>query len=459
MGASLALAGLYGCSERPSEKIVPYVQQPEQIVPGMPLFFATTMPMNGYGYGVLAESHEGRPTKIEGNPNHPASLGAANVFMQASALLLYDPDEIRAKNVQRFDSISSWDDFQSELLARLANKESPGGKGVRLLTGTVTSPTLIDQIQQFLKRFPQARWHHYDPMARVNMQRGAMLAFGRPLNTVHQFRRFESDTTPIDAKVIVSLDSDFLWSDPGSLQYARHFAAARQVRVRHSWHPTMSRLYVIESSLSLTGSMADHRIPARSEDVALFAEALASFLGAEHSSRNIPLEWSKQLDAIVADLNANKGQSIVIAGESKPPEVYLLVHAINATLGNVGKTVYYTEPAEYFPTDGSNKPVTAIDSLRELVADMNRGDVQTLLILGENPAYTAPADLKFADALFRLPQQNSGNFTAYLGTYSDETAYLCQWQLPPGALSGIVGRRAGVRWNRFTDPTLNCTDV
>ena len=434
MGASLALAGLYGCSERPSEKIVPYVQQPEQIVPGTPLFFATAMPMNGLGYGVLAESHEGRPTKIEGNPKHPASLGASNIFMQASALLLYDPDDIRAKNVQRLGSVGSWDDFQSELSLRLNAKKSTGGKGVRLLTGTVTSPSLIHQIEQFLKRFPQAKWHHFDPMARVNTQQGAMLAFSRPLNTVHRFRRFDEEKTPIDARVIVSLDSDFLWADPGSLQYARHFAAARKVRVRHWWQTTMSRLYVIESTLSLTGSMADHRVPARPKDVALFAEALADLLGAEHSSRNIPVEWSKQLDAIVSDLNANKGQSIVIAGESQPREVHRLVHAINAALGNVGKTIYYTEPVESFPTGSGNKPITALDSLRELVADMNQGNVDTLLILGENPVYTAPADLKFGDALFRLSQsgatERAGNFTAYLGLYSDETAYLCQWQLP-----------------------------
>ncbi|HSU68571.1 MAG TPA: TAT-variant-translocated molybdopterin oxidoreductase [Tepidisphaeraceae bacterium] len=435
MGASLALAGLYGCSERPSGKIVPYVQQPEQIVPGMPLFFATAMPINGYGYGVLAESHEGRPTKIEGNPDHPASLGGTNIFMQASVLQLYDPDELRAKNVTRLGVVSSWENFAAELQNRLDFKRSSGGAGVRLLTGTITSPTLVWQIQQFLKQFPKARWHSYEPMARTNTQLGAMAAFGRPVNTVYQFRRKGDDGQPTDAKVVVSLDSDFLWSDPGSVRYSRDFIAARKIRVRHSWHTTMNRLYVIESSLSLTGSMADHRIPAGPDDIIAFTEALASMLGVEHTDRNIPVAWSKQLDAIVADLKANRGESIVIAGESQSPEVHRLAHAMNASLGNVGKTVLYTDPVEFVPTDANNKPTTAIESLRELTSDIVAGQVDTLLIFGENPAYTAPADLNFGQTLYAFAQQQGTKdrlepFTAYLGMSSDETAYLCQWQLP-----------------------------
>jgi molybdopterin-containing oxidoreductase family iron-sulfur binding subunit len=444
MGASMALAGLYGCSERPSGKIIPYVQQPEQIVPGMPLFFATAMPMNGYGYGVLAESHEGRPTKIEGNPDHPASLGATNIFMQASVLQLYDPDEFRAKGVLRAGEISSWEAFRAELQERLdlrreeknpKQKDFHEGKGVRLLTGTITSPTVASQIQQFLKEFPQARWHHHEPVSRDNATQGAVLAFGRPVNTVYQFRRSEENGPPTDAKVIVSLDSDFLFGDPGSLQYSRHFIAARQVRVRHWWQTTMSRLYVVESTFTLTGSMADHRIPARPEEVGHFARALAAELGVERSSRDIPITWGKYLDAIVADLKANRGQSLVLVGESQPPEIHRLGHLINAALGNVGKTVYYTDPVEFTPQE-AERPTTSIESLRELTNDMNAGQVDTLLIMADNPVYSAPYDLHFADALFRLshPQVGSSstfqNLTAYLGPYHDETSYLCQWQLP-----------------------------
>jgi MoCo/4Fe-4S cofactor protein with predicted Tat translocation signal len=446
MGASMALAGLYGCSERPSGKIIPYVQQPEQIVPGMPLYFATAMPMNGYGYGVIAESHEGRPTKVEGNPDHPASLGGTNIFMQASALQLYDPDEFRAKNVLRAGDIASWEAFRAELQERLdlrreekdpAKRDFHEGKGVRLLTGTITSPTLAAQVQKFLKEFPQARWHHYEPVARDNTTQGAVLAFGKPVNPVYRFRQPgpKADGPPADAKVIVSLDSDFLWADPGSLQYARHFAAARKVRVRNWWQTTMSRLYVVESNFTLTGSMADHRIPAPPHDVAHFARALAAQLGVERSARDIPITWGKALDAIVADLQANRGQSIVIVGESQPPEIHRLGHLINAALGNVGKTVYYTDPVEFSP-QGTGRPTTSIDSLRQLTDDINANQVDTLLILGDNPVYNAPYDLHFGDALFRLshPQASSSgkyeNFTAYLGLYSDETAYFCQWQLP-----------------------------
>ena len=182
--------------------------------------------------------------------------------------------------------------------------------------------------------------------------------------------------------------------------------------------------------------MADHRIPARPDEVATFAEALAGVLGSEGSGKAVPPAWEKHLQAIVADLQQNKGQSIVMVGDAQPPEVHRLGHAINVALGNVGKTVYYTEPVESFPEDEGHKPITGIDSLRDLTADMNAGKVGTLLIFGQNPVYTAPADLRFGDALFRLSRpQDAGsarfeNFTAYLGQYNDETSYLCQWQLP-----------------------------
>ena len=439
MGASMALAGIYGCSERPSEKIVPYVNPPEQVVPGMPLFFATTMPLNGFGYGVLAESHEGRPTKIEGNPDHPASLGGTNIFIQASVLQLYDPE--RAKDVNRAGVITSWESFANEIRDRLNAKRSTGGKGVRILTGTVTSPTLVWQLNQFLKQFPEARWHHYDPLARVNTLEGARLAFGKPLNTVYQFRRFDQEKKPVDTKIIVSLDGDFLSEEPGSLQYDRHFIAARQVRVRHWMQTTMNRLYVIESTFSITGTMADHRLPLRPSQIPAFARALAARLGVGGGSAEGASSWGKLLDAIVADLkkSENQGASLIIAGESQPPEVHALAHAMNAALGNVGKTLYYTEPVEQLPQDSQGKPTNAFDSLHQLVDDMNAGQVDTLLIFAGNPAYNAPADIKFNDALLAMsaPQKNQSyaysNFTAHLGFYGpreDETGFRCQWHLP-----------------------------
>ena len=444
MGASMALAGLYGCSERPSGKILPYIQQPEQIVPGMPLYFATAMPINGYGHGVLAESHEGRPTKIEGNPDHPASRGATSAQIQASVLQLYDPE--RARTVLRAGVVSAWDAFRRELASRLDRRREEKqnaalreGKGIRILTGTMTSPTLAWQIGQFLKQFPQARWHHYDPLSRQNSQKGAIAAFGQPVNTVYQFRNInrEQPEKNVEARVIVSLDCDFLWGEPGSLAYAREFAEGRKVRVRNWSQTGMSRLYVVESTFSLTGSMADHRIPARPSEMEAFARAIASRVGAPGAtSGDVPAKWAKHLDAMVADLQKNKGACLVLVGESMPPEIHTLGHAINAALGNVGKTVRYLKPVERFPLDDGGKPVLAFDSLRQLVDDMNHGRVDTLLILGGNPAYDAPGDLKFADALFRLtqPQQrgsfNYVNFTAHLGLYDDETSFLCQWSVP-----------------------------
>ena len=432
MAASMALAGVYGCSERPSGKILPYIQQPEQIVPGMPLMFATTMPLNGYGHGVLAWSHEGRPTKIEGNPDHPASLGGTNIFMQASILQLYDPE--RARNVTRLDDVSTWNEFLNQLKARFDAKRRAGGQGVRILTGTITSPTLAKQIQDFLKQYPQARWHHYDPLARVNTEAGAQQAFGRRVHTYHRFRDEEQGAL---AKTVVSLDHDFMWGDPGSLAYSRQFIKGRQVRYKATDTPQteMNRLYVVESTLTLTGSMADHRIPARPSQVAAFARALAARLGVQGASGEAPAGWEKYLDAVVADLQKNKGESVVLVGESQPAEIHALGHAINAALGNVGKTVIYIEPVELWPVvDG--KPQDPYSSLRELVGDMRGGQVDTLLILGENPAYTAPADIGFGDALFALsyPQgknsPNFVNFTAHLGLYDDETSFRCQWALP-----------------------------
>ena len=430
MGASMALAGVYGCSERPSERILPYVNPPEQVVPGMPIVFATTMPLHGYGYGVLATSYEGRPTKIEGNPDHPATLGATNVFHQASVLQLYDPE--RARNVTRLGIISSWEGFRDAVMRRLQDKRQAGGKGVRLLTESITSPTLVSQITQFLKEFPEARWHHYDPLARVNTLEGARLAFGKPLETIYHFRRFDTEHKPLDARVIVSLDNDFLWEEPGSLQYSRHFIAARQVRVRHWWQNTMNRLYMIESQFSLTGSMADHRLPLKPSDLPAFTHALAGRLGvAGAGAQDTPAQWTRLLDAIAADLKKpdNHGETLILAGESQPPEVHALAHAMNDALGHSGKTVYYIDPVIQLPPQSNGN---AFDSLRELVDDINSGKVDTLLILGGNPAYTAPADINFANTLLSLSARQDA-FTMSMGlhgTREDDTGFRVQWHLP-----------------------------
>src|SRR5262249_33423394 len=250
MGASLALAGISGClSSAPApsdERIVPYINQPEGIVPGRPLYFATAMPLQGYGRGILVESHMGRPTKIEGNPQHSASLGATDAITQASVLSLYDPD--RSQVISNAGQIATWDAFFSALNAQLESQRLIQGAGLRILTETVTSPTLATQLQQILRIFPKAKWHQYDGVGGDYAQEGARMAFGQ---TVEPISRLE------EVEVILSLDADFLLHNPGSLRYAREFINRRRIPGAPA---EANRLYVIESTFSLTGSNADHRL-------------------------------------------------------------------------------------------------------------------------------------------------------------------------------------------------------
>ncbi len=404
MGASAALAGLTACTKLPTEKIVPYAQQqPEDFVPGRPLFYATAMPLAGYATGLLVESHMGRPTKVEGNPSHPASLGAANVFAQASVLTLYDPD--RAQVVIYRGRIGDWSTFLTSMDQKRADLLALEGAGLRILTGTVTSPSLAEQIRSVLAQFPQAKWHQYEPGNRNTVREGAKLAFGEYVNTVYHLDQ---------ADVIVSLDADFLSAGPGAVRYARDFANKRRVTGPES---SMNRLYVVESTPTVTGAMADHRLPLRARDLQSFARALAEGLGVKGGNAvpaRAPANW---IPALVRDLEKHRGACLVIAGEQQPPAVHALAHAMNDVLGNVGKTVHYTDPVEA-------NPVNALASLQELVADMRGGQVDTLLILGVNPVYNAPADLRFGENLLKVRTR------IHLSLYEDETAELCHWHVP-----------------------------
>jgi molybdopterin-containing oxidoreductase family iron-sulfur binding subunit len=420
MGASLALAGVTGgCSGRPDDLIVPYVDQPQQMVPGKPLYFATAMTLAGYARGLLVESREGRPIKIEGNPDHPANLGGTDPFLQASILGLYDPD--RAKLPARAGNASAWSTFTDEIRPRLETLRASGGAGLRLLTGAVTSPTLAAQIAALRKIFPKAQWHQYEPTARRNTDRATRRRFGQPVETLYHLDR---------AQVILALDADFLIDGPAALRYARLFINNRRVRKARA---EMNRLYVAESTLSITGSMADHRLGLRPSEIESLARAIAHQVGGENvppatTSPAVPASW---ITAVANDLRAHAGASLVIAGEYASPAVHDLAHQINAALGNVGKTLTHFASAEAEPAaDGD-------DSLRALVADMRAGTVDALFILGGNPAYTAPADLGFAHALERLtttaPAAAHGRpapLTVHLGLYDDETSFRCLWHLP-----------------------------
>jgi len=396
MGASLALAGLTGCTRMPLTEIVPYVKQPENVIPGKPKYYATAFTLGGYASPVLVESHMFRPTKIEGNPEHPASLGGTDIYAQASILDLYDPD--RAQSVTRMGEMRSWGSFIEEIKGPLNAQRMLHGSGVRILTQTVTSPTLAAQINDYLKENPLAKWHVWEPVNRDNVYEGAKLAFGEVVETRYDFSK---------ADVIVSLDADFLSAGfPGSTRYIRDFAARRNP------DGNMNRLYVIESTPSATGMKADHRLPVK-------ASLIEAFIRVVGYNGEISAEYEGFLMPLVADLEAHQGSSAVIVGDHQPAIMHAIAHYINQLHGNVGKTVFYSEPVDA-------NPVNRGESLKALADDIRNGKVDLLLILGGNPAYDAPADYEFASAL----KSNAVNMKVYLGTHRNETAELCQWHIP-----------------------------
>ncbi|MDR1989530.1 MAG: TAT-variant-translocated molybdopterin oxidoreductase [Acidobacteriaceae bacterium] len=401
MGASLALAGVTACTRQPEEKIVPYVRQPEELVLGKPLFFATAMSLGGVATGLLVESHEGRPTKIEGNPLHPGSLGAADVFNQSAALSLYDPD--RAKTITNLGEIRPWAEFLAMMRATLISQKPLQGVGIRILTEAVNSPTLAAQIQDVLSRFPSAKWHQWDPTSRQHTMLGARQAFGEFVEAQYKFE---------NADVILSLDGDFLGLAAGALRYAREFAERR--RPDDAAH--MNRLYALETMPSFTGAKADHRLPLKPSEIEVVARQIAAALGVGSASAPSG-DAQKFVAAAAKDLGEHRGRSLVVAGESQPPAVHALAHAMNQALGNVGATVIYTEPVEIAPVD-------QVASIRELTADMDAGRVDLLVIIGGNPVFTAPADVPFAQALAKVQNR------VRLGLYEDETSAFCQWQIP-----------------------------
>ena len=402
-GASLALAGLSACTRQPTETVVPYVKAPEQVVPGVPLFFASAVSLGGIANGVLVESHVGRPTKVEGNPEHPASLGATDAFAQAAVLGLYDPD--RSTVIRNVGEIRPWSAFLDAARVALEAQRDRGGAGLRLVTETITSPTLAEQIQTLLKAYPQAKWHQYEPVTRDNARAAARLAFGQPVAEQYHFD---------NADVVLSLDADFLGCGPGSVRYVREFTRRRKLRDAND---TMNRLYVVETTPSVTGAMADHRLPVRASEIEAFARAVAAGVGLHVETPPPAGAQAAWITAVATDLKAHRGRCLVLAGEPQPPVVHALAHAMNDALGNVGQTVVYTAPVEANPVD-------QLQSLRELVADMDAGAVEMLVMLGGNPVYTAPADLHFAESLQKV------GLRIHLSLYDDETSQLCHWQIP-----------------------------
>ena len=407
-GASLGLAGLTACSKQPGERIIPYVRQPEELVPGKPLFFATSMPLAGYARGVLAESHMGRPTKLEGNPEHPSSLGGTDLYAQASVLDLYDPD--RSQVVTHLGKIATWSAFVDALASRRSTLEALGGEGLRILTGTTTSPTVIRLMAQLAEKMPQARWHQLDTVGHSNGRAGTELALGVDAETHYDFTQ---------ADVILALDSDFLHQGPGAVRYAKDFSSRRQV-MDQEVAASMSRLYSVESVMSGLSTVADHRLALRPSEVGKMALAIASRLGAVQSPSPDGFddgELAIWADEIAADLQAHGSRAVVVAGDQTSPQLHALAHAMNGALGSVGTTVHYTEPVAA-GVEGKG------DSFAELLADIEADQVSTLLILGANPVYAAAADQDIAQLLGKV------KLRVHLGSHQDETSDYCHWHIP-----------------------------
>jgi molybdopterin-containing oxidoreductase family iron-sulfur binding subunit len=398
MGASMAMAGLSAC-RKPVEAILPYTRKPDEIIPGLSLFYATAMPFRGVVSGVLVESREGRPIKIEGNPEHPVSQGASGVFEQASILSLYDPD----RSAQPlFDSKpSAWIDFLSYCRELSA---SAGTQRLAVLAEESSSRTMMALRSRLGRQFPRLRWVAYG--AHNTQAEGFARAFGRSVRPVFRFSK---------ADVIVSLGADFLSpTDRNFVANTREFAEGRRLSGRAD---RMSRLYVAESEYTVTGGSADHRLRMRSGDLPALAEAIAAELGLRPAV-DPPGRASEAVRGIVDDLRAAGARGVVLAGEAQPPRVHELCAAINSALGSIGETIDLLDMSE----DGA--AATDSDDVNRLVDDMRRGEVDTLVMLGVNPVYDAPPALQFAEAL-----SNVGH-TIHFGPYVDETARLCRWHVP-----------------------------
>ncbi len=406
MGASLAFAGVSGCApSQPTEKIFPYASSvPAGMVPGRAMYFATAIPFGGYGTGVLVESNMGRPTKIEGNALHPASLGAADTFTQASVLSLYDPD--RSQTVMQNGRVSSWDAFLKNIQDERMRHRANGGAGLRFLTGTVTSPTLTAQMRLLgtADHFPNARWYQYEPVSHGGSRVGSRNALGGDFDAVYAFDK---------ATVVLSLDSNFLIDGPGHLVYAKQFTGRRRLT---DGQRELNRLYMVESSPSLTGANADNRLRVRPSRIEAIARAIATGVGVNAPSTNDDAA-RPFVNAVVKDLLANRGACVVVAGDYQPASVHELAHAMNQALGAVGATVSYVLTA-------ATNPVDHMSSILELANEIYDGKVDTLVMLGVNPVYDAPIDAMFRENIDKV------RLRVHLGQYRDETALLSHWHVP-----------------------------
>ncbi len=401
MGASIALAGLAGC-RRPVEKIVPYVMQPEEVIPGVPEYYATTMPLGNSAYGLIVESHEGRPTKIEGNPKHPSSMGTTNLFMQASILNLYDPD--RSSSVRNKGDKKKIDDFQKFWKEQLEKYTQNKGAGLAVFSESFSSPTLERLKAEFHKKFPKASWLVYEPINDINSLTAIKNLTGKSLRPLYHCDK---------ADIIVSLDADFMQTETESLTAAQGFTSGRKIT---SPEDKMNRLYVVESGYSITGAMADHRMKLKSSEIGRLLWALAEELKSRGIRIDVPepkLEInfdSNWLVALADDLIKARGKSLIVVGRNQPTIVHELALSVNYALNNLNKTIGFVEDKEsIFPQKLSMPKLSKTESL---------------VILGGNPVYNTPVSYDFQKILA------STKNTIHLSEYYDETSQLCGWHIP-----------------------------
>ncbi len=433
MSASMALAGVgTACVRRPEEEILPYVSQPEDVIPGIANFYASAMPSPWGASGLLVESHEGRPTKVEGNPDHPVNAGKAGVFEQASVLQLYDPD--RSRFPRKGGAKSTWAAFDKEFAQVLQGAASSQGNGLAFLLGTDGGPTEARLKKAIRAKLPQTQFFHYDPLTPDNTQKGAEMAFGPGARVHYNIER---------AQVICAIDSNFLVEGPEALRHAHGFAQKRNAELVQSVRSAanMNRLYAVEPSFSPTGASADNRLRVAGRDIPGFLLALADELSrlgvAVQGAAGYKASNEKFIPALAKDLKKNAGNAVLVVGERQPAAVHALAHAINHALNAfTNQVAVITKPAQgevqtTTDEDGNETTTTAFarhtsshEALAGLVAALNAGKVNTLVVLGPNPAYTAPGALGFADAAKKAKVFIHG------GLYADETAQVAGWHIP-----------------------------
>jgi molybdopterin-containing oxidoreductase family iron-sulfur binding subunit len=404
MAASLALAGLTGCDAKPDEAALPYVEAPDGVTVGKPKWYATAITMAGYAQPVFGKTYTGRPVKLEGNPDHPATRGATDPFLQAALLGLYDP--ARSQAPRHLGRGAGWDAFDTMVTTRRGALDAKQGEGFRLLTGAVTSPTMLRQIGEMMHRWPKARWHVLEPVNDDIQLEASRLVFGRPLQ-----RRLQLD----QAEAIVSLDDDWLGPGPCQSMHARSWSGRRRAFQAGDGD---CRLLVAVPMPSLTGAMAENRLIAGVAQIEILAQAIAHSVGIAAAA---PIGLSPADQAWIGQaadlLTRHAGRSLLTVGTQHRREIQALGHLVNEKLGNLGAALRFTEPVAALPPDGTR-------SIEVLADDMAAGRVDTLVTIGVNPVYATAGDLGFRDAMEKVALR------LHAGLYYDETAALSHWHVP-----------------------------